>query len=198
MTVKARNDDTLGIAESIDGLDAFSKSFRATLQIALADPDRVIAANKSTEGNPISITTVVDASKWTRRMIDGATANGDRWLEGVKNPSRSFKEAGKAAVNKWKVRTQEAIADNRFEKGLNAIDEDAAIRTAEKVGASGYSAGIQAREEKIGNKIRKMQPMVVALKKNLDAMKSDTATDAEAKAVAAIRGMREIGKAMRG
>lgn len=163
-----------------------------------ADPEfrgRVLAASV---GNPITIETVPNADRWARKQIANAEAAGDSWLQGIKTPSADPKQAALAAKEKHKQKTQEALNEDRYAKGIAKYDLDDALRTAEAVGASGYANGIRARESKIMKTVADLQPRIAAVKKVIDAMPQATDGDREKRLLAARKLMIEVGKARRG
>ncbi len=198
MAVKKKNENPLPIPAVIDSADGALKAFRESAALFADHPELVEQARVSYVGNPISVETVKSVDQWVTDQLQGAANAGDKWLRGIKAPSRDPKAAAKAAETKWAARTTQAIQEKRFGKGIDGYNLDDAIATAEKVGGAGYAAGVANREAKIRAKVSKLQPLVVAAKRTLDAMPSDTDAQAEAKAVAAIKLMREIGKTMRG
>lgn len=179
-------DEAAALARSlIDRMDAGDDKLRADLTV-------------SQMGNPITIEKVPSADRWASKQIANAVAGAQNWVEGVQRPSADFKAAGLAAAGKWKARTQEAINGDRFAKGLGKVNVDEAISTAVAVGAAGFSAGIQARESKIRRVVADLQPRVAAVKAAVDAMPQDTEAQRDNRALAAIKGMREVGRSRKG
>lgn len=198
MAVKKQNVNPLPIPAVVATADDAIKAFRASVLVFADHPELVEQARVSYVGNPISVETVKSVDQWVNDQIQGAQNAGDKWVRGIQSPSRDPKAAALAAANKYATRTTQAIAEKRYDKGVAGYNLDDAINTAVKVGGAGYAAGVANREAKIRAKVSKLQPLVVAAKKTLDAMPSDTDSQAEQKAVAAIKLMRDIGKQMRG
>lgn len=193
MTVP-KDTNPLGLPAEINGVDDFLSHLRRGL--ALVDTDQAIRASvgKAVVGNPITVELVPTAERWAEKQIRKSQEAGNDWVEGVQRPSRSFKEAGIAAAGKHKNNTQLALNEDRYRKGMAKTNEDEAIATAVKVGASGYTAGIAARTDKIRRVVTELQPKVAALKRTIDAMPQDTDAQREERLKAARRGMMEIGK----
>lgn len=179
-------EEAAALARSLmDRMDGGDDKLRADLTVAQM-------------GNPITIEKVPSAERWASKQIANAVAGAQNWVEGVQRPSADFKAAGLAASTKWKTRTTEAIQGDRFAKGLAKVNVDEAISTAVAVGAAGFSAGIQAREAKIRRVVADLQPRVAAVKAAVDAMPQDTEAQRDNRALAAIKGMREVGRSRKG
>lgn len=197
MAVKKKNVSPLPIPDTIADAETALKVFRQSADILQSDPAAVIAANVSYVGNPISVEAVKGVDEWVTDQIQGSQNAGGKWERGIQHPSRDPKQAAIDASKKYETRTTAAIAEHRYDKGVRGYDLDEAINTALKVGGGGYAAGVAAREGKIRRKVAKLQPLMVGVKRTLDAMPSETDAQAEQKAVAAIKLMREVGKKMR-
>lgn len=170
------------VAETVDNSLGISKEADLTL------PD-----------NPVTTgTRVKSAADWSDKMITNATNAGPAWLKGVLSPKKHPIEAAIAANGKRKARLAEAERDESWLKSMARVDVDEMYRTIEEVGESAYVAGITARRGKIENKIAKLQPLVEALAKTIDAMPQDTDQQREARMLAARRGMIIVGKKMKG
>jgi len=112
----------------------------------------------------------------------------------VMNPRKDPIAAAKAANARWKLRVQEAISNDSFSKGLDGVDIDMMYQMIQAAGEQSFVQGIAIRAPKIAAAIAKLQPLVLAMKKALDAMPCVTDTEREAKMIAAKRGMQAIGK----
>ncbi len=179
------NDAARVARQLMDRMDAGDEQLRKNLTVAVV-------------GNPITIEKVPSADRWASKQIANAVNGAQNWVDGVQRPSADFKAAGLAAAGKWKARTQEAIQGDRFAKALAKVNVDEAIATAVAVGGAGFAAGIQAREAKIRRTVADLQPRVAAVKAAVDAMPQDTEAQRDARALAAIKGMREVGKSRKG
>lgn len=142
----------------------------------------------------INVQGVASAERWTKKMLERAKAAGNDWVDGMQNPSADPKAAALAAKGKWKQKMTDAINNNNYEKGIQKYNPEDALATAMAVGASGYVAGITARESKIAKAIAILQPKVAALKNKIAAMPQDTDQQREARLLEARRGMIAIGK----
>jgi uncharacterized protein YifE (UPF0438 family) len=156
-------------------------------------------ADLSLPDNPVTPgARVKSAQDWADKMIRRAGEAADDWEKGVLSPRKHPIEAAIAANGKRKQRLMEAEREERWLKAMQRVDVDAMYHTIELVGKQAYSAGLAAREEKIRGKIGKLQPLVEALAKTIDAMPQDTDQQREARMLAARRGMIEIGKRLKG
>lgn len=188
----------LGLPDVIEGADESARQVRRAMQLIDSDPAVREAVGKAKVGNPISVTVVPTGDQMAEKLIRRATQAGDDWVKGVQNPSADFKEAGIRAAGKHKTRTMEALNEDRYRKGLAKVDVNEAIDTAVRVGASGYSAGVQAREAKIKRVMSDLSPRIAAVKRAIDAMPQDTDAQREQRLLAARKNMIEVGKARRG
>jgi len=160
---------------------------------ANAPADLTLPDNPVTPG-----TRVPEASAWATKMITNATRSGDAWLKGTLSPRKNPVQAAIAADKKRKDKLEEAERQGKWKASMERVDVDAMYDTIEKVGAGGYTAGIEARSSKITSKIEKLRPQVLALAETIDKMPEDTDAQREAKMVAARRGMIQIGSKLRG
>lgn len=78
--------------------------------------------------------------KYTARA---AAAQGD-YRDGIANPKRDQAEAAAASADTYAAGVQEAIADNRFQKGVQAAGTAKWARKSADVGAARYPQGVQA------------------------------------------------------
>lgn len=136
--------------------------------------------------------TVVDAARWTQKMIDRVKNAGQAWADGVTHPRRSPTTAMKAAAGKWTQRMQAAIANNTWQKKIATLTDDSIKQAALKVGPQKFIDGITARQDKIAAAIAKLQPKVSALSSRIQGMPQDTDQQREQRMVENLRGMRAI------
>ena len=139
-----------------------------------------------------------DPSRMTERYLQGVGNAGSRYVEGMQNPRRHPVEAAKRAKGKWAQRTQEAITNNSYEKGVGRQNYAEAVEIATRDGGSAYVSGAQARAGKIGRAFTRLAPLQGALSQNIQNMPQDTEQQREARLIAARKGMIAIGKQMRG
>ena len=78
------------------------------------------------------------------------------------------------------------------------VDEDLMYATIRKRGAAAFRSGIEDRRAKVLARAKELQPLVAALKKEIEAMPDVTDGDRENRLLAARRGMIAIGKKRRG
>ena len=149
--------------------------------------------------NPVTVGgRVLDAEEWAKRQLEGSAAAGDRWMYGVLHPKRNPVKAAIEANQKRKDRLAQAEKEEKWLHSMQRVNMDEMYATAEAVGPTGYTAGVEARTGKIKGRVAELQPMVEALAKRLDEMPQDTDAQREAKMIAAKRGMQEIGRKRRG
>ena len=145
-------------------------------------------------GNPIQIRPVLpDTTAWAGSWVAGIQRNGDRWLAGIKAPRVSFKDAAIAKKAAWSNAMQAAIAGDHYAKGMAKANVDAAIDTAEKVGAGGWQAGAALRQAKFQGRMDEIKGDFTALTSQVRAMPAGTAQERENRALTMMRGLRAIG-----
>lgn len=151
------------------------------------------------DGNPIALgPRVKDPTKWVDDMVTGAKNRASRWLENTLSPKKNPKTAAIAAKGKWADKITQAVAGGHFEKGVEAYDEGAREAVIKKVGATGFSTGVENHRAKAESKIAKLHPLVTAVALANDKAKVDTDGDREAKMINNLRMMRQVGKIMKG
>jgi hypothetical protein len=139
-----------------------------------------------------------DPAKTAAKLIARAqSATGD-YCDGMKNPKRNPVEAAKRAAGKWASRTQEAIVNKSYEKGVGKQDYTEAVATATGDGGSAYAAGITKRESKIRRVHADLMPRLGALSASIQNMPQDTDAQREQRLLAARKGAIAIGKARKG
>lgn len=139
-----------------------------------------------------------NAQEMTTRMIQGATNNAEKWLDHTLNPTKNPKQQALKANGKYKARMQESIQQDSWAKGVQGYDEEAAVQAIRNAGTGAYVNGIQSRETKIRGKMEPYLRELGTHVQKLDAMPTDTAQQAEAKMLENLRGMRQIGKNLKG
>ena len=181
----------------LDGLDAFAKVLDKALDVAEKNPDALEGMHER-EGNPRPLAPrIAEVDDWAEKQEANAEAAGERWRTNMLRPKKDPIAEAKKASTKWANKLKEAIADNRFEKGLDAVDEAAMMETLEATPASVFVDGIKRRKRKIRGKIEKLRPLLVASAETLDKLPIDTEAQREAKMIANLRAMKEIGKRMK-
>jgi hypothetical protein len=145
----------------------------------------------------MAVRKLISPTEAVDRMISGAANAAGRWEDGIQNPRRSFKEAAIAAAAKHTARTQAALAEGRFAKGMAQVNEQEAIATALAKGGGSVSAGMAARKDKITRRVTKLFGLLGPAMDKVNAMPTDTIDNAGAKMVANMKAMVDIGKQMR-
>ncbi len=178
-------------------IDEATAAFHQLADAAAASPEFAAQLTSKRVGNPITVKIVPTSAEWTEKMIRKASQAGADWEKGIQNPSADPKAAALAAKGKYLQRTQDSLKNDSWAKGVAKYDLDMAIRTALKVGGSGYVNGITARQDKIQAKIDKLQPLVAANKTAVQALPQASDADRENRMIANLRNMRAIGDKMR-
>ena len=181
-----------------EDLGDFHSALRANLDRVKNDPEYLKELSEEKVGNPITLgARVVNADEWVEDMTTAAKAKAKKWLDRSLKPKKDPKARAKAAVTFWKNKMMEAIEGGFWEDGIDAYDETLRMETIKDVGETGYRSGIDSHKKKANAKIKKLQPLVLALADTIDKMPVDTPEQRAAKMVAARDGMLEIKKSMR-
>lgn len=134
----------------------------------------------------------IDAARMLDKYQRRTSAAGGDYVHGMQNPRRSFKQAALAANGKWKNRVQEAIQQDRFSQGMNAVNEQEAIATATADGGSAYTAGIAKRIPKVQRAFQIIAPQIAAVSARVQGMPQDTPQQREQRMLENLRGMRGV------
>lgn len=135
---------------------------------------------------------------WAANQIQAAQNAAGKWLQNTLHPSKNPIVEAKKAAGRYASETQKAIQENRFAKGLDRVNEDDMVATITQVGAAGFSAGVSNRAGKIKSAIDRLQPVLLAHVQKMDGLPVETEAQREAKVIENLRGMRQIGKQLRG
>lgn len=150
-------------------------------------------------GNPITLgPRLPKPDEWAKLQVQGSKNNAQKWLDRVMKPKKNFKEEALKAKERYKDSMRRVLDEGLWEGGMALVDESEAMAVIKKIGASGYSRGVEAREAKIQRVIRDMYDDRLALAAEIDALPVTTDEDREAKMIANKRGLQAIGKKRRG
>jgi len=151
------------------------------------------------DGNPVALgPRVKSAEDWEADMAEGAKARSKRWLTNTLLPSKNPKEAALKAEGKWAENVTRAVKEKRFAAGIQNYDETAKEAVIKEGGERAFTDGIDRHRPKALAKIKKLQPLTMAVALAGDKDKVDTDADREAKVIKNIKRMREVGKLMKG
>jgi hypothetical protein len=139
-----------------------------------------------------------DAAMMTEKYLRNTANATSDYVRGVQNPRRDPKQAAVAAAGKWRDKVQQAIQRDAFRRGVSNYDSAAAIQAATSDGGAAYSAGIQKRSTKIANAFQKLAPALASVSQTIQGMPQDTDAQREARMVANLRAMRDVGVRIRG
>ena len=139
-----------------------------------------------------------DGAAMTEKYLRNTQAAQADYVRGVQNPRRDPKQAALAANGKWKQRTQAAIQQDRFAKGIATYDVAAAVAAATSDGGSAYAAGIQKRAGKVQAAFSRLAPLIASVSQAVQQMPQDSDQQREARMVENLRRMRDLGIRFRG
>lgn len=180
-------------------LSDFEARLDATLDRVQTDPEFAADLVAEHQGNPITLgPIVIDPEEWAEKQVKRAAAAASEWEKNVLRPRRDPLKAAIAAKEKRKEKLRESLEQDKWAKAMAAVDEDLMYAVIRKRGASAFRAGIEDRKAKVVARVKELQPLVAALKKEIQAMPDVTDADREARMLAGRRGMIAIGKKRRG
>lgn len=184
---------------TLPGLAEFEKRLAKSLDRAVNDPTFMEEMTPPAVGNPITLgPSVIDPTELAEKQVANAEAAASRWLEHVKRPRRDPKAAALAASAKREQKVRESLEKKKWDKAMAKVDLDEMMAVIDAVGAEGYRRGVRSRKSKVLRVATELHPMVVALKKDIEAMPDATPEQREARLLAARRGMIAIGEKRRG
>jgi len=171
----------------------------AALTRVQTDPEFVKELTSEKKGNPITLgPIVIEAAEWAEKQVRNASNAASDWLKNVKRPRREPKKAALAAAAKREQKVRESLEQHKWEKAMEKVDEDLMYKTIDAGGSEVFRKGVEMRKAKVEARAKELQPMVAALKKEIEAMPDVTDADRAARLLAARAGMIAIGKKRRG
>lgn len=177
----------------------FDSRLDAALDRVQTDPEFVKEITSERQGNPITLgPPVISPEEWADKQVKNAAAASAEWLKNVQRPRRDPLKSAIAAAPKRAEKVRQALDEGKWEKAMAKVDEDVMFEVIRSVGAEGFRRGVEARKSKVAARAKELQPMITALKKEIEAMPDVTDADREARLLAARRGMIAIGKKRRG
>jgi hypothetical protein len=141
--------------------------------------------------------TIADAATIANAHMEGVQRSGDKWKAGMHAPRTDPKTAAIASNARYKAQMQAALSADSYLKGVQAIDVEQMLATVDAIGATAYVQGVVARRGKIAGFWQKFIPLLAQLTEKVRAMPQATDPERENRALAMMRGMRELGKALR-
>jgi len=180
-------------------LTGFLARLDKTLDRVQNDPEFAAEITSEKKGNPITLgAPVISAEEWADKQVKNASAASAEWLKNVKRPRRDPIKAALAAAPKRAEKVRQSLDEHKYEKAMERVNEDVMFQVIDAVGAEGYRKGVEARKVKVVARAKELQPLVTALKTEIQAMPDVTDSDREARLLAGRRGMILIGKKRRG
>lgn len=187
-----------GIREIAKGADPMA-AFHAIMDVWDQHPGMYEAVHQPDPETGVTIQNPgPDATAMAEKYLRNTQAATQDYVRGVQNPRRDPKQAALNANGKWKERTQRAIQEDRFAKGIQSYDVQAAVAAATSDGGAAYAAGIQKRSTKVQQAFSRLAPMLGAVSQTVQQMPQDTEASREQRMVQNLRLMREVGRRYRG
>lgn len=130
------------------------------------------------------------AAKWAQR----ASAAGQAYTDGVKNPKTDWATATSNAADNWGQGVSAAVADGRFAKGVTAAGTAAWATGATNKGANRYGPGVQGAQQKYASGSSKYIQVLNSLQLPPRRPKGDPANQQRAQVVAAALRAAKLGQ----
>jgi len=182
----------------IASLADFEREQARLLDLAESNPDALEGLHEH-QGNPITLAPrVPETDDWVNKQISRTEAATEEWKKNVMRPKRNPLEAAKAAKGKWENAMRRAIEERRFEAGLDAVDEETMYAVIAETPSTALAEGVRRRAPKIRQKVDRLRGYLTAHLQAIDRMPVDTDQQREQKMLANLRGMKEIGRRMKG
>jgi len=174
------------------------EKFLAHARMLLENPEEMRKREELAMGNPISLSPpVLTEDEWVEKQIGRTISAADEWEKRTLNPRKDPVKAAIAANEKRKRNLEEAERKDKWLKAMEQVDMESRQKTIKAVGATGFRRGIEARKDKIKNKIKRLRPLVLANKEVIQAMAQDTPEQREDRMITNLRNMRKIGDELR-
>ena len=124
------------------------------------------------------------AQEATDRLVAGAQASVQRYVDGIKNTDVNPLERAAAKAQKAAAGYADAIASGRWVKGLQSSSKEEWMANATSGGGSLYTAGIQAKKAKIQRKLGPALETTYNVADSVASMPTDTVQQRIAKSQA--------------
>lgn len=172
--------------------------FREHARMLAENPEEMKKREAQSFGNPVALSPpVITEADWVNKQVKNTLAAGDLWEKNTLAPRKDPVAAAIAANAKRKANLEEAERKDKWMKSMKQVDMTARQETIKAVGAAGFKRGVEARRTKIATKVKKLRPLVMAVKETVAGLPGDTPDQREAKMVANLHMMRDVGDAMR-
>jgi len=182
-----------------DPLSIFQKAFAVELAKGMGTIKAMEVKSAAKPPNPITITEgVIDPVTWAGLIVKRGSEAADYWKDRTLHPSKDPIKAGIDAEAFYVSQTKAALDSGARKHALEKTNLTEYGEIVEATPASAYGDGITRKKAKIENKIGKLQPLVEGLRKAIAAMPETTDGEREKKMIAARRGMKLVGKVMKG
>ena len=124
------------------------------------------------------------AAKWKSRTQSASP----EYIKGVQNVTTNPAQRAIQAKDKMVANFQQAMADGRYEAGLQDVTLQSWQQKTINKGATRIAAGVQEAEPRMGQFLAGFLPAQAAVTQGVDQMPSTTLEDRIQRAVAQIRG----------
>lgn len=132
------------------------------------------------------------------KMTRNLDAMGDEWVKKTLTPTKDPIEEALRKEGKHKARTIEALNEGRYGKGLRRVDKAQMRAAIAATPPTAVADGVKRRIEKVRSRMRAYFGELGTHVSAMDALPANTDAEAEAKVLANLRGMKAIGKKLRG
>jgi len=141
----------------------------------------------------IKITRLLPPTDWVDKQLGTLSAVGRKNYEKrIEIPRKSPIAAGIAAEPRYADEMRKVIEEKRREKGLRATSDSEWFTYAKEIGAARLVDGVVKRKPKVDKFVSSWQPILSEHLAKVDAMSTETFDERIEKAVANMRGLKEL------
>lgn len=141
----------------------------------------------------VKITRLLPPSDWVEKQLGTLKAVGrQNYEKRIAIPKKSPIAAGIAAEDRYADEMRKVLEERRREKGLRASSDDEWYKYAKEIGAGRLVDGVVKRKPEVDKFVNAWQPILADHLSKVDPMPTTTFEDRIQKAVANMRGLKEL------
>jgi len=144
----------------------------------------------------IKVTRLLPPSDWVEKQLGTLQAVGRKNYEKrIAMPKKDPIQAGIQAEDRYRDEMEKVLEEKRRAKGLQATSSDEWYRYSKEIGAGRLVEGVVKRKPEVEKFVNNFQPLLLDHLSKIDTMKTTTFEDRIEKAVANMRGLKELKRA---
>jgi len=146
----------------------------------------------------IKITRLLPPTDWVDKQLGTLSAVGrTNYEKRIAIPKKSPIAAGIAAEDRYADEMRKVLEERRRAKGLQASSDDEWYKYSKEIGAARLVEGVTKRKPEVDKFVSSWQPVLADHLAKIDPMSTTTFEDRIQKAVANMRGLKELKGAWR-